>query len=360
MVNWHDANVQLICATIFARLLAVMHGVYGWYFITTLWQVEIPLLRRKLKFNLSLIPYLLGRYLALASVTTGNLSTEGSPFHSCVGLDKAFVVFTNTSVSCASTNFLLRPLALWKSNPFALAILIASWLGHWGTCLYATITAASLTFGGNRSTCGGNGAPSAPSAQRAFIVFYTYTLVFDTLILISTIAGLQFRVAARSSYLWTATYNQGIWYLLVTWALNIPIVVFCWLNLNSIMNIMFAIPSAAISVITSSMAVTSFIGMREDESTIQDIPLQAEGQLTTLYPLGFLVTSSICIHPSLSPANAIITDSDTHEDTNSCTISDTRATVDNVDLSKHNENGIGDSSTFNTVDVATHWEDCIQ
>jgi len=265
MVDWTSPEVEERSAVVYGRLVSVIQGIYLWYFITTLRDVEIPLITRRVKFTFPFVPYLLGRYFFLAISNIVIFTSKGTPLVHCIVLDQLLAVFSNITASCSSTNLLLRPVALWKNNRIILGSLVLLSLGQWAFGLGATVASVRIKFGPHQPSCAGT-APDTPHPFPTVVAYYLYTLLFDTLILVYTLAGLWRQDAARSSPLWSILYKQGIWYLVVTSAGNIPMLVLTFLNLNGTMNIFFAVPSSAISVMASSAAVTSLLKLKADDA----------------------------------------------------------------------------------------------
>jgi len=81
-----------------------------------------------------------------------------------------------------------------------------------------------------------------------------YTMSFDLIVLILTTIGLV--MSPGRSSLWQLLFRQGIVYFFVAFVSNLIAATFLLLNLNPIMNIMFAIPAATA---TSIVACRSFV-----------------------------------------------------------------------------------------------------
>ncbi|CDO76523.1 hypothetical protein BN946_scf184750.g3 [Trametes cinnabarina] len=94
------------------------------------------------------------------------------------------------------------------------------------------------------------------SSNVTMFTFYMYTVVMDFTILSLTIRGL-WRKAALKSSIGATLSEQCLWYCAATFLVNIPAAIFPILNLNVIMNVMFSMPAATVSVIMSSAAVLS-------------------------------------------------------------------------------------------------------
>ncbi|KAF8839741.1 hypothetical protein BDN67DRAFT_904949 [Paxillus ammoniavirescens] len=67
MVNWKDPEVEARLGTTFNHMIFFAVGLYGWEYLRSS-QVECALVRFRLSFRWSLIPYLVGRQCFLASV----------------------------------------------------------------------------------------------------------------------------------------------------------------------------------------------------------------------------------------------------------------------------------------------------
>ncbi|CCM05306.1 uncharacterized protein FIBRA_07520 [Fibroporia radiculosa] len=174
-----------------------------------------------------------------------------------------FTTFGNVAVSTSSTNFLIRALLLWKRNRAIQAILLLSSSTQWIIGLTFGPISNNEIHAPGLALCGG----SYPDDRRNLLVFFLYTMCFDIGILIFTVAGLYSRADAAGTRLWALIYRHNVLYLITTLMVNVPTLVFAWLNLNPVMTMLFAVPAAVVSVMVSSAAVVSLIEIKGDNET---------------------------------------------------------------------------------------------
>ncbi|CAL1710487.1 unnamed protein product [Somion occarium] len=194
-----------------------------------------------------------------------NLITHGTLLNDCNFGNGVVAVLASIVVISASSTILLRPLVLWKENKPVLAVLTILLLTHWGIGLNAAIGTVRVSWSPNIPQCAST-IPIGSHGMPSIIAFYFFTVLWDLIILIFTAVGLHRQYLARSSTLWKMLYKQGILYVVVAFAVNIPMLVFSWLNLNGTMNIFFAAPGGTISVMASSSALVSLLKLKREES----------------------------------------------------------------------------------------------
>ncbi|KAH8096895.1 hypothetical protein BXZ70DRAFT_1009566 [Cristinia sonorae] len=185
--------------------------------------------------------------------------------HANAGLHRAMRVIAVIVIACSSTNISLRPIALFRRNSYVLGILGLLLIVRWSVTLYAVVTSLQAlrnppdpTYMAPSGACI-SASPNLDEPNMEVVGFYVFTVLYDIVILVFTIVGLGLQCSANSSPLWRRLHRQGIAYVILTASLNIPMLVFAILNLNPTMNMMFAVPGAVISVMTSSYAVISLM-----------------------------------------------------------------------------------------------------
>ncbi|KAH8096897.1 hypothetical protein BXZ70DRAFT_321330 [Cristinia sonorae] len=210
MVDWRSHEVETACLDAYVRIDAFVLGVYLYWYCLTLNAIEMPLFLRNLKFSYTHIPYVLGRAGGVAgAIIMITLSTEDYGSY-CERLRPVMPVVAAIVVTCSSTNIAIRPLTLFRRNYYILGVLGVALITHW---LMATTAptgkcVAALSASENHS--------------NMIILFYTYTILWDLLILGFTIYGLATCLPAQTSPLWRRLYSQGVVYVIATALLNIP------------------------------------------------------------------------------------------------------------------------------------------
>ncbi|KAF9218933.1 hypothetical protein BS17DRAFT_883169 [Gyrodon lividus] len=267
MVNWKDPEVEARVGGILINMIFLQLGLYGWeYFQSS--QVEYALIRFRLPFRWSLLPYVAGRLCFLTTVVVlAILTNPTSGLIDCTAAIR-FTTFTgNAAIGCASTNLMIRTWIIWRDSRLVLSFLFLITAGHWTILVFGlTRIIAFMTEEG----C--NVVYADPTTTA---VIFLYTMIYDMLVLMFTIVGLS-RKPSRSN-LWKRLHRQGIAYFAIAFLANIVPMVVCWLDLNgeihppststrkfrdmqqAVMNILFAIPATCLSIIASSRAVVSLL-----------------------------------------------------------------------------------------------------
>ncbi|KAL4251192.1 hypothetical protein ABKN59_004956 [Abortiporus biennis] len=258
MVDWRNIETLKLCQFIFNQTTVFMLGIYGWDFILSFQHVEGALISRKMKFRWPFVFYLYGRYAWLTEIVTMVVIT-----HSIVSLDcevafRFLSILATSSVSCASTNLLIRTITIWRENAIVVLLLVVACLGHWILSIVVGAVKSNSNFSEFWQSC------VFDYATSELIVFYVYTVVLDFSILALTVYGLCRQRALTAGSLWAKVCNQGLLYFLATLVVNVPVMIFEILDLNPVMTVLFSIPAATLSVIASSRAVISLVHLKKD------------------------------------------------------------------------------------------------
>ncbi|CAL1706055.1 unnamed protein product [Somion occarium] len=256
MVDWNSAGAQSVTNFMYSQMLVFMTGLYAREYMLTLW-FEWYLISQRIVFKWTYIPYLAGRYLilfVLCGLVAINRITH--PFN-CQVLQPLFITGGLVAGACATANLMIRTAMMWKHRRWLVASLIALSLGQVAFSLYAGTSVVNSHYDLNLRTCNLD--------YESHSVFAA--VIYDLLIL--TLTWIHVSKGSRSS-LWSTLRRQGLWYFLLTFMVNMPAMIFVWLNLNDAMNAMFYPPATTISVTISCRMVTSLIESNMSESMSKD------------------------------------------------------------------------------------------
>ncbi|KAH7904013.1 hypothetical protein BJ138DRAFT_1131145, partial [Hygrophoropsis aurantiaca] len=257
MVDWSSPSVLARCGESLEELNLFLLGLYGWEYLHTL-RIEISLIRRRMPFRWSLLPFIIGRItLMVALLSLVIVGGHTQPNLNCAAIYRFLAFAGNVAIGCASTNLMIRTWVIWKDKRGVLMLLALVSLGHWGVLMLGLSDIVAY------QTQGGCFVEYANHANMSAL--FMYTMLYDLLVLSLTIAGLT--RTRSSSALWRTLFSQGVTYFAVTFVANVVPMVFSWLNLNAVMNVFFAIPAATISTIASCRAVVSLLGMQADPAS---------------------------------------------------------------------------------------------
>ncbi|KAG2053950.1 hypothetical protein BDR06DRAFT_439378 [Suillus hirtellus] len=249
MVNWSDSSVVAKCSTIVEHTNFLCLGMYMWEYAGS-WQVELALIGKRIPPRWPLLPYITGRILLLSSMVL--ICWLSSPTPSSVDCHSAFLAFAfagNASIGCSSLNLMLRPFVIWRAFRCIRIFLVLATVGHWIILLRVMVAFSVMKVNGS---CG-----FMVIDHTDMTTIFVYTMAYDILALVLTIIGL--RNMPSSNALWKLLCKQGITYVLITCIANIIPAAVASLNLNTAMNVIFAMPASAISTVASGRIVVAFL-----------------------------------------------------------------------------------------------------
>ncbi|KAG2040050.1 hypothetical protein BDR03DRAFT_950142, partial [Suillus americanus] len=143
---------------------------------------------------------------------------------------------TNVAIGCSTTNLMIRTWLIWKTNYLLRLLLVLLSLGHWTLLALFLATARSSTING---VCMIHFVD--PAYASAVVI---YVMLYDSSLLIFTVIGLL-RMPSTSP-LWKTLVKQGVVFFIFNLLANIILLVLNRLNLNPIMDNIFAMPAACI------------------------------------------------------------------------------------------------------------------
>ncbi|KAF8839742.1 hypothetical protein BDN67DRAFT_969592 [Paxillus ammoniavirescens] len=144
---------------------------------------------------------------------------------------------------------MIRTWLIWRDSCFVRGLLSLVSVVHWAALIISQT-------GINAYRTPGGCDVVYINTSKALAVYFC-TMFYDMLVLVLTIVGLLRK--RSSSTLWRRLYRQGIAYFAITFLANIMPLVICWLDLNVILTMLFAMPATCLSTIASSMAVKSLL-----------------------------------------------------------------------------------------------------
>ncbi|KAG2089659.1 hypothetical protein BD769DRAFT_1645199 [Suillus cothurnatus] len=260
MVNWNDPDLEVKLEVLSVQLLYAILGLYGWEYIRSS-HVEIALIRRQLPFRWPLVrilekgvdtchfytcPDLVHfRQIRLLDYDHLTILIFVDKVYLVLGMNFAIMFSTNIAIGCSTTNLMIRTWLIWKTNFLLRLLLVLLSLGHWALLTLFLATARASVI---------NGVCTIYLVNVAYAsAGIIYGILYDLVLLVFTIIGLL-RMPS-SSTLWKTLIKQGVIYFILNLVANVIILVLDRLNLNPIMNGIFATPAACICTIASSQVV---------------------------------------------------------------------------------------------------------
>jgi hypothetical protein len=204
----------------------------------------------------------------------------------------AILFLTNVAIGCSTTNLMIRTWLIWKTSCLMRLLLVLLSLGHWTLLMLFLATARAFNV---------NGVCVIDFLNPAYLsAVVIYGMLYDLALLVFTVVGLL-RMPS-SSTLWKKLVKQGVVYFIFNFVANLILLALNCLNLNPIMNAIFAVPgmcpwfdqvhvvdlskAACICTIASSRVVLSLLLPSSDHESSENASSVKAPPLTS----GFTVT----------------------------------------------------------------------
>ncbi|EKM48564.1 uncharacterized protein PHACADRAFT_266289 [Phanerochaete carnosa HHB-10118-sp] len=297
MVDWKSPEMLALTSYLFASNVIFSLGLYAWYFVLSLHEVELRLVTCRRKFQLAHVCYLIARYshlyslIALAVITNMNIPITNHCYS--LGLMKLTALMDNLAVAASSGSLALRAMALWNDRRDVYWGIFSICVGH----LVYAILLGSLVVRQKWDPVHHMCAPGTQFVRKPFIAFLLLTIVWDVSILVLTVSGMRRKQLARGSPFWSPLLTQGASYVIVTLLIYISITVLYILDLSLTMNTILLPPGCTITVIVSSSAMSSLPNMNEESqrgvgpaSQSGGCPQTLNGNVSTVVDLEVLRT----------------------------------------------------------------------
>lgn len=260
MVDWTAPDVQLFSGHVALYLSAISTGIYLWEFALSL-EFDWQFLTLKRPFRWTLIPYLIARYVGLASFL---LSIYGGNLFRPVSHCKLWAqfIYAGAHITCAAATFLLvlRVIAISNRTPWVTFLLVSFWLADCGTLIYTFAKIDGIYVAGLLACAPAVTVQSRPSAAASFAVdFVCLALVLFLL------------CRSRGMELWNLLVSQGIIYFVVVMVAYLTPMVLLLLNLNDGVNLSFqclALTALVICATRMYRALATFSERENDTFTM--------------------------------------------------------------------------------------------
>ncbi|KAJ7138383.1 hypothetical protein C8R44DRAFT_944995 [Mycena epipterygia] len=252
MPDWSSEAELAIDAGIFVKFIHALLGVYAWeWFISLPFDWEV--LTGRKRFRWPLIFYFANRYLLLAAFVGIAVALDSTTEINCQAIYTFNQFAGDAAVGLASINLSLRTLAIWSQNMWIKIFLAVIILGHWSLILQGVLLKASWNQEAN--TCVITGTNNTILAAT-----FTYSMCFDLLVFLLNAYKLGIKRQGKSK-LTKMVFKDGLIFFFIAFLANLLATVFMFLNLNSIMTVIFNVPAAVATTIVATRAVrrlTSF------------------------------------------------------------------------------------------------------
>ncbi|QRV89859.1 hypothetical protein RhiJN_17877 [Ceratobasidium sp. AG-Ba] len=269
MVNWSDPATIMSQANAFGHLLWALLGIMTWEVVTTL-GFDFRVIRNIREFKWPLSFYFVCRYSILLALIMLNFVNNVKSEINCQAAYTSVQFLGNVTIGATSNLLMFRSMAIWARNTWVVVPLVLIAMGHWAILLHGVI-AVRAQWVAEVGVCVVTG-----TSTLFLRLLYGYTMAFDLLVLVLSIAGLTRTGHGRGSGLWKLLFRDGIAYFTVAFIGNLIAAVFAILHLNAAMDIMFTVPAAVFSAIVACRAV-----MRLSDWTGQDVYIHSSARVSS-------------------------------------------------------------------------------
>ncbi|TCD63050.1 hypothetical protein EIP91_006063 [Steccherinum ochraceum] len=260
MPDWNSPEEIAKDTVVFVKLQHAMAGIYFWEFLVSL-HFEWDFVTRKRKLRWPMIFYFLGRYTALFTVITLLITLNaGTEYMNCQALYTFLAVVGQTTIGFASVNLAIRAMALWGQDKRVVVPLTVLICGHWAVLLQACVVSARMVPG--------TGCVADQTKPILLMLTFTWSIVLDTVVFMLCAWKIIMTGVGKRTNLVDMIFKDGLIYLFVAMAANIPAAVFVFMNFNPVMQLMFNSPAALASTIGASRAVRRLASYNEGSVNI--------------------------------------------------------------------------------------------
>jgi len=247
MVNYND---PLTIAQEFVALVKLWHvldGIFIWEFLTTL-DYEWDVFQGRRPYRWTIWIYSLTRVSALLAVILNMIGFDTTTPINCQAWVTFEVLFGYTAFAAGALLIVLRIIAIWNMKKIIIAIAMTIWAADVSSLTYGIVRLRSA-WSPEANTCAILNLETTKAS-----IFGSFTT--DILLLLIMLVGLfhQDLVGSNTFGLGRTLWKQGLIWLVIATAAEVPPTVFMVLNLNVSMDLMFQTPSMiALSIASTRM-----------------------------------------------------------------------------------------------------------
>ncbi|KAF8497436.1 hypothetical protein F5888DRAFT_284002 [Russula emetica] len=207
------------------KLWLIVSGIYIWEFFTNL-DFEWSVIRRHQRYRWTIWIYSVSRLSGLAVVIIFLVGTyDTSPINCQAWVTSSWAFSSLGGYGLSSILIMLRIFAIWDKSKVIMAISAAIWVVNLGFQLAGIVKIRAEWVPATR-TC-------TISNVETCRDFYIYLLVTDVILLFIMLAGLlRLRRRHGSSYFSHLLWKQGVIWLAITIAAELPQVLLLFLHVN--------------------------------------------------------------------------------------------------------------------------------
>ncbi|KAN0109067.1 hypothetical protein V8E52_009701 [Russula decolorans] len=231
----------------------IVSGIYIWEFVTTL-DFEWSVIRRHQRYRWTIWIYTASRLSGLAVIILILVNFYGtSPINCQAWVTSGWAFSALGGYGLSSILIMLRIFAIWERSKVIIAISFAIWVINLGFQLAGIVKIRA------------EWVPAARSCTISNVQicrnFYINLLITDVILLSIMLVGLLRlrRTDGGSFYLSHVLWKQGVIWLAIATAAELPQVLLLFLNVNDSLNVLFLVPSMVAIIIAATRTYRSLI-----------------------------------------------------------------------------------------------------
>ncbi|KAH7102362.1 hypothetical protein BKA62DRAFT_769793 [Auriculariales sp. MPI-PUGE-AT-0066] len=222
--DWQDPTTLLLSGRAFEFTVCICSGTYLWEFFTSL-SFDWAIFTGKFKFRLSVVPYMIARYMLLLALMAGIRVVNVFEPINCVAWNHLVYLTAHICVAMGSVLLLLRVFAITEYNIYIVIFLGLFYFAECGMLLHTAIVVESMPFPAIYA-CGAVNTVASLGNMWVALSFDTACTVIMLVALLRTPGG----------GFWKFLVQQGFIYFVVTTVCYLVCVIFLMLNLNDAIN----------------------------------------------------------------------------------------------------------------------------
>ncbi|KAJ7060972.1 hypothetical protein C8F01DRAFT_1253447 [Mycena amicta] len=246
MPDWSSPAELAKDAAVFVKLQHALLGLYAWeWFISLPFDWEV--LTGRKRFRWPLIFYFANRYLLLGALIGIAVAFDTFTEVNCQSLFTFNQFAGDAALGLASINLSLRTIAIWSQNVYIKVMLVVIILGHWSLILQGVLLKSA--WSDELESC-----VILDTNTTILAATFTYSMCFDLIVFCLNAYKLGVNRRGKSK-LSKMIFKDGLMFFFIAFLANLIATVFMFLNLNSIMSVVFNVPAAIASTIVATRAV---------------------------------------------------------------------------------------------------------
>ncbi|KAI0278571.1 hypothetical protein BGY98DRAFT_973449 [Russula aff. rugulosa BPL654] len=255
------------------KVWLIASGIYIWEFVSTL-DFEWSVIRRHRRYRWTIWIYSASRLSGLAVIILALVNFFGTSLINCQAwVTSAWVFAALGGYGLSSILIMLRIFAIWDRSKVITAISAAIWVNNLGFQIAGIVKIRA------------EWVPAAKSCAVTNVEisrnFYTNMFVSDIILLIIMLAGsLRLRRGGGSFYLSQLLWKQGVIWLVIATAAELPLLLLLVLNVNDSLNMLFLVPSMVTVIIAATRIYRSLIHSTSPPNTHLSEPDSSDLQKT--------------------------------------------------------------------------------